>query len=75
MTASVSFTIPIKPVPGGKPEMTRGRTGKPYMYEPMRPKTWKAQAQSFINLAFAGKLPFPGPVGVDVKFYFMYPKG
>jgi len=74
VAASVTFTIPIKPVPGGKAEMARSRTGKPFMYDPIRSKVWKKQAQPFINQAFAGREPFSGPVAVDVQFFFQYPK-
>jgi len=40
----------------------------------MKPELWKKQVRPFINAAFAGREPLSGPVGVDVQFFFKYPK-
>lgn len=69
MADPVSIFIPGKPVP-----MPRPRFGKGYIYNPKEIKDYKKQVQPIINLAMAGREPFPGPVELWVFFTFNPPK-
>jgi len=68
VTDAITITIPGKPVPWAR----AGRYGK-VTFELAKQKKWKKDFRLLAKVKFVGP-PFPGPVELDITFFFKQPK-